>query len=88
MNLAESERRKNLYNEPLIPDFVYSSMKRCYVADLQIKRIYKEMCKYQYNILNRYIVSYNEKLFNVCLIKQFDEKHYILTWPEYENFFD
>ena len=91
MELAESERldkSKNLYNEPLIPNFVYPSMKRCHVADLETRRIYKEMCEYQYNTLNRYIVSYNEKLFNAGLIKQFDEKRYVLTWPKYENFFN
>ena len=91
MELAEHERLNKSFNkdiEPLISCVDYPSMKRCHVADLETRRIYKEMCEYQYNTLNRYIVSYNEKLFNAGLIKQFDEKRYVLTWPKYENFFN
>ena len=90
MELAESERldkSKNLHNEPLIPNFVYPSMKRCHVADLETRRIYKRMCELQYGTLNRFLFPCNERLFNAGLIEHFYGDHYFLTWPEYDNFF-
>lgn len=90
MELAEYERLNKSFNkdiEPFITCVDYPSMKRCHVADLETRRIYKEMCERQYGTLNRYLFSYNEKLFNAGLIEHFYEDRYFLTWPEYDNVF-